>query len=321
MKSILRVMSLAVLAPMLGCAGARGVLAEDTDLADYRAFRVAEREGERLRAAEDYLAAHPRGVFAPEVRAAHEAEEERFFERAKASRRGVRTYLGWLPRGPHAAAAQSLLEAYDARIEDEATARLLREARRTEATLAAAGAQRHAVGESILAAVAAFLDRRVYGRKLEDAQPALAAVLGGRAPATWAGVPRAHDQDLFYVVPATLERESRVVTLHVEVELEDGVVRGGRIRGQGLFVAWAEADGARPFDPTSPADRAAAAEHVVELLSGAFEATAPAARCRVPGTGEELFVRRCDGWEIEGRMGSDLGEPDEVRVRGPSPKP
>src|SRR5260370_10324735 len=88
-----------------GCAVGRQMLADSGDLADYRTFRVAEHEGVRLARATRYLEAHPRGVWADEVRATLDREEPLYFEAATASRAKTSEYLTDLPHGPHAPAA------------------------------------------------------------------------------------------------------------------------------------------------------------------------------------------------------------------------
>lgn len=309
-----------VAASTLGCAAARQLGADSGDFQDYRAFRLAADEGTRLRRAQDYLEAHPGGAWAAEVRAAFDAEEQTFFEAASASRARTSKYLAYLPRGPHATAAIALLTAFDTKLEDDETMHMLAAARRTEATLAHAADQRRAVGETVLGAVSALLDADVYGAQVDDAPLPLRHVLGGEAAPTW-GPPRvARERDVFFSIPTVLQRESRALTLKIAVVRDaEGRITAGRISGPDLFVMWTEADEMRALDPTSPAARAAAARHVVDVLSGAFEAVLPAGRCRVPGTGEELFVRRCDGWDVSATMGFSVGDTDVVRIAHAAP--
>src|SRR5665811_1665999 len=83
------------------------------DLRDYREFRTAAHEGRRLAKAQRYLARHPEGAWAAEVRALFDAEEEAWFEAAKASRTRAREYVIDLPDGPHADGARALLVLFD----------------------------------------------------------------------------------------------------------------------------------------------------------------------------------------------------------------
>ncbi len=307
----------AALVLLSGCSSLQSVGGDTADFVDYRAFRMAESEGDRLRHAEDYLHVHPRGAWANEVREAFALEEPAWFEDAKSSRARTSEYLTWLPRGPHAEAAIAVLTAFDTRLEDEETERTLKEARRTESTLANASAQRRAVGESVLDALAALTEPGVYGAPIEETPAHLRRVLGGEARSTWGPSPTTRTREVFFSIPTKLERESRTVSLGVMLGIERGVVRGGTVTGADLFISWAEADEMRAHDPTDPAERAAAARHAIDVLSGFFEARLPPARCRVPGTGEELFVRRCDGWEVVAKMGERPGELDWIRVKGP----
>src|SRR5205814_3053911 len=163
---------------------------------------------------------------------------------------------------------------------DATLARLLRAGRRTEAMLDRSAAQRRLVGERILDDVAMLLDPLVYGARLDAAPPSLTRALGG-ARQTWGLLPARRDEDLFFNLPTRPERESRVVTVEVAVTLEAGRVVEARVEGSDLFVRWAEADTMTALDPTSPDDRAAAADHAKDLLAGAFEARMPSDRCGV----------------------------------------
>jgi hypothetical protein len=307
-------------ATALGCAAGRQLTAADADFRDYRAFRVAARAGLRLSRAVQYLAAHPAGQWAAEVQQALDAEEPAFFEACQASRDKARDYLVDLPNGPHAAAAMALLVEYSTKVEDVATARLLRDARRTEAKLEAAASRRRAVGEAILAATAALLEDNVYGARIEDTPPALRRVLGGEAPVSWGTVPSRREADYFFVLPTLEGREGRVATMTVRALAPAGVVVEGRIEGTDLFVRWDESDLVRPLDASLPNHRSEAALHAQELLAGALEARLPQARCDAPREGGELVHRACDGWTAIVRWGQAEGEPDVVTIRGPSPE-
>jgi hypothetical protein len=313
------VLGLLALFLLPACAMGRQIAADNDDLADYRAFRVAAHEGTRLRRAQGYLEAHPKGRWAAEVRAVFEEEEPAYFEAAKTSRDKVRDYLVDLPQGPHADAAMSLLVALDAKVEDVETARLLRDARRTEATLEAAAQKRRALGEAITNAVAALLDPAVYGAPLDDAPPLLRRVLGGEATFTWGRLPARRESDYFFVLPSREGGDSRVATMVVAVTLDAGRIVEGRIEGGDLFVRWDEADNLRPLDASSPNHRAEAAYHAQEILEGALEAHLPAGRCALARVEGELLRRACDGWSAVVRWGRSEREADVVAIRGPHP--
>jgi hypothetical protein len=307
-----------LLAGPVGCALGQRLVADDGDLADYRAYRVAGHEGVRLARAQHYLDAHPRGTWTQEVRQASQEEEPQYFEAASSSRDRTSEYLADLPHGPHAEAAIALLTAFDAHVEDLATTRLLRDARASEAKLERSSAQRRTVGETILADVASLLDEGVYGVAIGEWPASLRRQLRGLAPETWGRPRRARSEDLFYSVPSRLVRESRLATVDITVDLDHGKAARGMVRGPDLFVHWQEADDVRPRDPTDPKDRASAAVHATELLGGALEARLPAAHCTVtPSSPAELLARRCDGWSVTVTMGESAGDVDVIVVSGP----
>ena len=169
------------------CAVPRQMLASPGDLADYRVVRTAANEGRRLYEMQRYLARHPDGAFAAEVRGAFDAEEAAFFERAKTSRAGALDYVVDLPEGPHVEAARALLVLFDAHSDDVDTLVLLAEARRTAAKLDYEEARRHRVGELVLAEAAALLEPAAWGARLDALPPPLERVLRGLARAPWGG--------------------------------------------------------------------------------------------------------------------------------------
>lgn len=299
------------------CALGKQLVAPTDDLADYRAYRAAAAEGTRLARAQSYLAKHPRGSWSEEVRVSFESEEQAYFEACSMTRDRTREYLVDLPQGPHAAAALALLTAFDQRIEDEATARMLREARRTEASLEMANEARRRVGETVLAWLAALLETNVYTARIEDAPPALRRALAANGAATWGGVPAARSVDLFFTLPSRPERESRLLTLTLSLAMRNDRVIGGTIEAPDMFVRWTEADMMRSLDSTLEADRALAARHVTELLEGALEARFPAKRCDARDPKDPtLLARACDDWMATARMAEPgMGRGDSITIR------
>jgi hypothetical protein len=307
------------LAELTGCGATRSFWASSGDLADYRAYRVAAHEGVRLARAQHYLERHPRGAWAADVQRTFAEEEPAYFERATETRARTSEYLADLPRGPHAAAAISLLTAFDTHIEDLATERLLRDARKTEVKLERSSRQRRQLGDAILTDLAALLDPGVYGKKQGDLPESMHRALGGLAPSTWGFPEPTREDDFFYAVPTHLVRESRVVTLRLSLVLERGVATLGILSGPDLFVSWDEADEVKPRDPTDDKDRAHAAAHAADLLGGALEARLPAATCTVSSSvPQEILVRRCDGWSAVVSMGRRQGDLDAITVSGPA---
>lgn len=314
------VLGLLVLALTGGCAELRPMLAPPNDLEDYRAFRVAAAEGTRLARAKRYLERHPKGTWAREVQAAFDEEEPRYFERAQASREGIRRYLADLPEGPHADAALALLVAFGSSMQEAELRDIARRVREGDAKLEAAAVQRRAVGEGILASVGALLDDDVYGAPRAEAPPKLRALLLGRnvSALTWGGgVPSRHEDDYFFVLPTRPDRESRLLTVEISIAETDGVVTGATVEGSDMFVRWAEADQIVRLDASLPADRTEAQVHAMGRLEGAFERRLPSASCPDLRRDQELYHRACGGWEVIVLPGARAGDKDAIVIRAP----
>jgi hypothetical protein len=307
-----------LLAPLAGCIVPRQMLAAPDDLGDYRAFRAASHEGRRLASAQHYLARHPHGVWAEEVRATFDEEEEAWFEGAKSSRSRAREYVVDLPQGPHADAARSLLVLFDEHLGDVETLTLLAESRRTAATLDVQTDRRKHVSDVVLAAVAALVDPATWGARLDAPPPSLAIALRGEVLGTWDASARAsHDDQLFFVVPTPQGAQERVVDVSLQVVLDKGRVVQGILQGEDLFVRWSESVLVRVLDPSVAEDRQLASATATDLLAGALEAALPASRCAKPASEGEPLVRECAGWNVSVRMGAEAGEVDVVDVVGP----
>jgi hypothetical protein len=307
---------------LLGCAVPQQMLASPADLTDYRAFRVAAHEGRRLYEAQRYLARHPHGAWADEVRALFDSEEAAWFEAAKTSRVRAREYVVDLPQGPHVEAARALMVLFDEHQEDLETLELLSAARRTAATLDYESARRHRVSDLLLAEVAALADPASWGARLELPPPALAAALHGEVPSTWGGNAHARRQDsLVFVIPTPAGAQASYVDVTFQLWLEHGRVAQGLILGDDLFARWSEAMLVRTLDPGLDTDRHLAATTVADVLGGAFEASLPASRCSRPRRSGEILARACEGWAISVRMGEGPGTEDVIDVRGPGTPP
>jgi hypothetical protein len=310
---------------LAGCAVAQQMLAASDDFADYRAFRMAAPEGLRLARAQAYLEHHPRGTWATEVRSLFEAEEETWFEAAKASRTRARDYVADLPHGPHVEAARALLIVFEKEETDIDTLVLLADSRRTSAMLDVESIRRRQVSEVILEELSVLIDPAMWGSTLDDPPRALASVLRGPPERTWGTGPspprptgRREDR-LFFVLRTPGETEARVAQVRLRLSLQRGRIVGGIIDGEDLFVRWAEANQMRVLDPTLAAERAVAANDVAEVLAGALEARLPASRCTVQGppSKDEILARACDGWRVSARMGARPGDDDLIAVQGP----
>jgi hypothetical protein len=299
-----------------GCSTLRPVTAGSGDLADYRAFRVAAAPGTRLARAKKYLDQHPKGAFNAEVRAAWEDEEPRYFERAQASREGARRYLADLPDGPHAAAALALLTALESTMQDAELRDIARKARYDDVKLEAAAVQRRAVGEAILGAVGVLLDEQIYGVPRASAPAALRTLMMARTTTTWGTVPAHREEDLYFLLPTRPHRESRLVTLEITLDEQDGVITGGTVAGADMLVMWAEADKIVRLDPSASEDRTQAHVHAMDRLGGALEWRFPAGECTDSRTDRELYHRACHGWEARVVGGAGPGAKDAIVIRG-----
>ena len=299
-----------------GCATFKPLIAGSGDLEDYRAYRVAGAEGTRLARARTYLARHPKGAFADEVRAAYDDEEPRFFEASQRTQEGARRYLVDLPDGPHAAAALALLTALGSNMQEAELTDIARRVRYEDAKLESAAVQRRAVGESILGAIGVLLGDDVYGVPRTEGPSALRTLMTGRAGSTWGTVPRQREEDLYFLLPTRPERESRLFTLEITLAEQDGVVVGGRIEGADMLVLWAEADQIVKLDPSAAEDRTEAQVHAMDRLGGAFESRFPEATCPDARADRELYHRACNGWEVVVLPGARAGAKDAIIVRG-----
>ncbi|MDP9035409.1 MAG: hypothetical protein M3O50_11435 [Myxococcota bacterium] len=307
----------AACALLIGCGVPKQMFSSPADLADYRAFRHAEREGERLERAQHYLDRHPRGVWADEVRAVFDGEEVTWFEGAKLSRERARDYLADLPRGPHAAVARAILALPIERGNDLDTLVLLAQAQHTAGELDLESAQRRRVGEVILEELSALLDPLTWGAGLDDPPPALERALLGSTRTWMTAIPSLRSDELFFRVRAPTASEERVVPLRLRVTIERRQVVTAQIEGEDLFVRWAEAIRAQPLDPTRAGDRAVAADAVIQVLARAIELRLPARRCAAPSQNDSIMRRVCDGWTLRAQFGSRSGGPDVVYVQGP----
>lgn len=294
------------------CAELRPLTAASADQEDYQTLRLLSNEGERLAAAERYLARHPDGAWAAEVRGQYERAEEAYFEQAKESRGGAIDYLALLPEGPHADAAMAAVRAFDGHIADDETAHLVEAARRSTAALDAAAKERREAAEFVLQSAVVLLTSGTIGRSIPD-NAALRQLLEGSRSGTWGGTPHQRLAVWSYLVPTSSGQEPRELAATVEVEEDDGRVVRAFLRGPGLFSRWLEADAGRAIDDARPEDRAAAAVHARDVVSGIVEAELPEATCGAPSEGD-LFRRACKGVSIRVHQGAAAGDTDTLTI-------
>ena len=253
----------AVVLVVTGCAELRPMTATSTDLADYRKVRLAATVPEHLVASQEYLAHHPDGAWAVDVRASYEREEAEYFAHAQTSRARAVEYLSYLPRGPHADAALATLRAFDGHIADDETSRLVAAAKRTTAELDARSAERKQIQEDLLAAIAAIV-RAPLGVPLDRA-PDLARALRGKGSGTW-GDGLVRKEHYVYVLPIKNGSVDRDLEVTMEVRLREGVLVSAELRGVGLLSRLSELASTQP---SGAAERAAALAYVEDVVRGA----------------------------------------------------
>lgn len=229
------------------CAVVRPLTASNADLADHRAFALARYEGDRLRRAAVYLERHPDGAWAPDVRAAFDREEPKFYADAQKSRDAALDYLAWLPRGPHADAAVALLQSFaEAQPEDEAS-RMVRAARENEARLERAAEERQAAEDAALESLRVVIDASAYGKKLSDDGELSRFLLAGRSIGH---TPSSRTRYRRFTVPTRSGPLDRELEITVAVErADDDVVTAATVSGPSLFERMAEASLLRAVGP------------------------------------------------------------------------
>ncbi len=232
---------------LCSCAAVRPLTASNADAADHRSFTLARAEGERLRLATHYLERHPDGAWAPDVRAAFDAEEPRYYAASQKSRAAAIDYLAWLPRGPHAEAALSLVLSFDEHEPETESARMVAAARANEARLERAAQDREEAENAALESLRAVIDASVYGKKLEDDGDLTRFLLAGRSIGT---TPSRRTRFRRFTIPTRNGPIERTLEITVDVhQSEAGVVTGATVTGPELFARMAEASLLREVAP------------------------------------------------------------------------
>lgn len=296
---------------LTGCATLRPITAAVDDEQDYRKLRTASSWGARLASAQAYVEKHPSGAWVAEVNEIFENEEPKFWDQQSSTRAGTSNYVAWLPKGPHANAAVSLLVAFDAKVEDFETFKLLKSARSTEKALAEAAEERRATDEWLSGAVAALVDDAPWGKAIDEAPPLLSVLKSGRS-STWGGVPTVRDMRFGYGVPFPDGLQRRIMDAKLALVVEGGLVRSGKLEGPDLMVHWAEIDALKPLDPARTEDRAFAATRMRERLTGMLEKRFPEKTCSGGGEDADLLARTCGGRRVRVIMGGAAGEIDRL---------
>lgn len=309
----------ALVAGTPACAIGDRMLAPAGEYDAYRATRTAHTVEDRLTAARRYLAEHPRGRFAAEVRARFEQEEQAFYDAKSTSILGLEWYLHVLPDGPHAPSASLRLADLEAEAKRRHEDALVAAGRTQEKRLAAAAASRKAAVDTMVTWVSAIPTVTSWGSPTWALPSELLLALRGEPnPGKCGETTCTRVVTIPFQVPvAGGGLEDRAVTMDLVIRRENGGVREIAVRGPELFSRLFEASRGQPLDPDKERARAEAVTYALEVVSGAFEGTAPATRCDRNITPPEILRRECDGWTIRVVIGDTPADDDVVSVRGP----
>ena len=223
---------------LASCAFARPMTASNGDLADYRAVALAKTEGDRLSRATRYLDRHPNGAWADDVRTAFANEEPAYYRACTTSRSAAIDYLAWLPHGPHAEAALSLVRSFDEHEPEDEQSRMLKAAHENEARLERMAQERTDASEAAVEAARVAIDGAIFGHKLEEAHDLSRWLLGGLS---FGRTPTERTRKLPFTVPTRTGPVERVLELTLDVQLLNGTISFVQISGPDLFQRWAEA--------------------------------------------------------------------------------
>ncbi|CAN5686567.1 hypothetical protein BH09MYX1_BH09MYX1_26460 [soil metagenome] len=288
------------------CAALRPMTASSDDLADYRKTRLASTVPDQLAASQEYLARHPAGAWAEEVRASFDQEELAYFLFAQSSRARAVEYLSYLPRGPHADAAFATLRAFDGHIAEDETSLLGASARRTTAELDLRANERKALLDELLEAIAVIVRAPIDGPLEEGGD--LRSVVAGNRHLTWGDGLVRKERSLF-VLPTATGVVDRELELSLEIVLLGGVVVSAELRGVGLFLRIGELSATRVFGDS---DRPTANAYVADVVRGAMRGRFDDARCEAP-VASAILRRECDGVALVVNAGEG-DDPDRIRI-------
>lgn len=257
----------------LGCA----LRATHDDYGAYRTYRLALDPHQRSIAGADYLEAHPRGVYADEVRAALGAEEERFYAARAGSAQGLRDYLRVYPAGVHSAQARAELQALAQReAEDTRDAERARQAQEAAAA-DALRAHRGFTREQLALFLGVLLRVDSWGQPMAQVvqrHPELDRAFAA-APRPRCDTARCvKTLQVSFALPtqggAVVQRVSE---LRVVLRLENERLLGAEIWLSGFgFSRWAELENRSPVDDADPEQRRAAIAWALQQVAPLLEA-------------------------------------------------
>lgn len=302
---------------LLGCAVGERLITPRGDYHLYRESRVAEREVDRLGAANSYLKHYPNGRYRDEVAAWFAQAEPRFVQRAHDHPSMLRAYLEALPDGPLAPTVRDRLTELEIHREYQRS-RAERERRklaRVTSDLGDAVRSRQvfvrAVGELVVRAASL----RAFGLPLARAEKSLLREFENAEGELECGTRGCVKTFLLdYFVPANSRFLSREVALELSIVVDRGVIRGAELGGVELFSRLGEAVDRRALSAESLADRVDAVARAVQAVQNALESGLPAAHCEREPIAPVVLSRDCRGVRVEMRAG--LGSPprDVIQV-------
>ena len=310
---------LAALSPLAGCAVLPRALSSPAEYEAYRRTRVAYTIEDRLTAAEGYLRLFPAGRFAAEVRGRFGLEEKAFYARQAHSIDGLDWYRHVLPDGPHATEASFRLLELEEQSKKLAAASLVAQGRLIERRLARAAELRKDVSEIFLGWVSGLSQIQSWGRPTYALPAEIRRLLRG-----WPDPGRCDDLTCVRQLTRTFSIpvagggiDERAATMDLVLNLDNGGVAEGALRGPDLFSRLWEADRGQPIPQDALLARSDAVGYALEVVSGIFEAVTPQARCEKGITPPVVLRRACDGWTLTVTVGDTPGDDDIIAVRGP----
>jgi hypothetical protein len=325
MKARLDFLALALLA-LSGCSW---VSASTADYAAYRKTRVEPTFEGRIKAAGEYLAAHPSGAYRANVSAYMKKAEPVFYKTRETSLEGLLSYERALPNGAHAAEVSSRIRAI--RAQGARPDGLVVAAKETEAKLARAAASREKARSELSFWVDMLSDRDLYKGPLAQG-PAelvseLAALPAPRCRPRPSGESCEKDVSVVYTVPTERGLEERELGFVITIDKDEtGRPIGARVEGEELFSRLEETYAKKALDSGAVRDRLVAVERGVDIVSTAFEARVSAeAACKQAVVAPEILHLACSGMRLRARAATDAGGIDGISFEpmpaGPSPAP
>lgn len=306
--------SICAAALLTGCSW---VSASPGDYAAYRKTRLEPTFEGRLRAASDYLEAHPNGAYRDDVTAYVKKAEPVFYKTRETSTAGLESYLRAMPKGAHAAEVRSRLEAL--REQSGRPDGLIVAARATEARLKLAAESREKARSELAFWVDVLSDKEAYASPIAEGPAELVTAFALALPS-----PRCHargegqscekDVSVGYMVPTRRGLEDRVLDFVVTIDKDaTGRPRAARIEGEALFSRLEETYAKKALQKEGVGDRITAAERGVEVVSTAFQARVSAdAACKQPVVAPEIARLECGAMRVRARMSVEAGGIDAI---------